>query len=277
MNSIQLEIVGCTGAGKSTLAARITEVARAEGIDLLLGDEFALDQLGLRQLQSRWLRTVCIHFVAFCGCVVNGWRHVQFVWFTYRVLRHAKIPRRQQWNQLRKALKQLGRYEVIRSLRNHTPVLVDEGTVHTAHNLFVHVAGEFNEELVGQFALLVPLPDVVIYVRLREDMLVERTLDRGHPRIPNPTPQSVARFVRRAVGAFDKISRHERIAPRTLVIQDGVIVSEPNEHGNPQMKKVMKVLRRAIQPATPTSKTLCFESAPTIDVGAAQEDMQCSR
>lgn len=274
---MQLELVGCTGAGKSTLAARIMEVARAEGIDLWLADDFALDQLRLRQLKSRWARVLCVHFVALIGCVANGWRHVRFVWFTYRVLHSTNIPRRQQWNQLRKALKQLGRYDVVRSLGDHAPVLVDEGTIHVAHNIFVHVANTCSEEQVEQFALQVPLPDAVVYVRSREDALVERTLKRGHPRIPNPTPQSVARFVRQAVVAFDKLSRHERIAPRTLVIQDGVIVSEPCEHDNPQIKSVLEVVRRAVRPTTPTVETLQFESAPAIHGGAPPEDMPCSR
>ncbi len=277
---MQLELVGCTGAGKSTLAARITEVARAEGIDFTLGDECALAKIGLRHLKSRLLRAVCVHFVAFWSCLANGRRHVQFVRFAHRVLTSAKIPRRQQWNQLRKVLKQLGRYEVIRSLGDPTPVLVDEGTIHTAHNLFVHLAGTFNDELVGQFALQVPLPDLVIYVRSREDTLVGRTLDRGHPRIPNPTPQSVARFVRRAVVAFDRISTHERIAPRTVVIEDGVIVSEPNANGNPRMKNVLEVLRRAVQLVPPTAPTLHFKSVRAIHGQAAEEaaeDIQCSR
>ncbi len=71
---MQIELVGCTSAGKSTLAAQITEAARAEGIDLMLADEYALDQLGLGHLRKRWLRAVVVHIVAFWGCVSKGWR-----------------------------------------------------------------------------------------------------------------------------------------------------------------------------------------------------------
>ena len=81
---MQIELVGCTSAGKSTLVAQVTEAARAEGIDLLLADEFALDQLGLGHLRKRWLRAVVVHIVAFWGCVSKGWRHVRFVKFAYR-------------------------------------------------------------------------------------------------------------------------------------------------------------------------------------------------
>ena len=267
---MQLELIGCTGAGKSTLAARIVDAARAEGIKLVLADEFALNQLGLRHLRTRWLRAVAVHVVAFWGCISRGSRHVRFIEYAYRVLHYSKIPRRQQWNQLRKVLKQLGRYEVIRCRRqSQTPVLVDEGTLHAAHNLFVHVANDFNNDHVRQFAERVPLPDIVIYVREREDVLIERTLDRRHPRIADPTPQSVAKFVRQAVLVFDQLSKHERVAPRTLVIQDGVIVSEPNELGNPELKNVMKVLRGAIATGTLPTNNLDCDSTLVDSSGAA--------
>ena len=218
---MQLELVGCTGAGKSTLAARVADVARAEGIELVLGDEYALKQLGLGHLRTKWLRAVLVHVLALWGCVSRGWRHRRFIKFASHVLRQTPIPRRQRWNQLRKVLKQLGRYEVIRSRRQaQTSVLVDEGTLHAAHNLFVHTACDLNPEHVRQFAELVPLPDIVIYLRQREEVLVERTLKRGHPRISDQTHQAVAKFVHEAVMAFDQLSKHERIAPRMLVVQE---------------------------------------------------------
>jgi hypothetical protein len=194
------------------------------------------------------------------------------------VLRAARIPRPRQWNQLRKVLKQLGRYDLVRRrCQERGTVLVDEGTIHAAHNLFVHVDREVNRDQLQDFAECVPLPDIVVYVRSREDTLVERTLERGHPRIPNPTPQVVASFVRQAVVTFDTLSRHKRIAPRTLVIEDGVVVSEPCENGNPQTKTVLDVIRRAVRPTTPTAGTLHFEPVSPIHGGASPEDMQCSR
>ena len=266
---MQLELVGCTSAGKSTLAKRIAAAARAQGVDLTPGDEFVLNHPGLRHLRLRRLRAVAIHVVAFWGCLTKGWQHLQFIRFAYRVLRHSKIPQRQQWNQLRKVLKQLGRYEIIRSQKqSQTSVLVDEGTLHTAHNLFVHVAGEVNDDHIRQFAEWVPLPDVVIYLRECEDVLVERTLDRGHPRISNPTPQSVAEFVHQAVLTFDQLSRHERIAPRTLVIQDGMIVSEPTELSQAEMRPVLEVLRSAIETQAAPTNNLDLESTPAVHIGA---------
>ena len=156
---MQLELVGCTGAGKSTLAKRIESAARAQSVDLALGDEFVLLRLGLRRMRARRLRAVAVHVVAFWGCLTRGWRHGAFIRIAYRVLCDPKIPRRRRWNQLRKVFKQLGRYEVIRCRRqSRTSVIVDEGTLHTAHNLFVHVACDVNQDYFRQFAERVPLP-----------------------------------------------------------------------------------------------------------------------
>ena len=262
---MQLELVGCTGAGKSTLAKRIAATAQTQGVDLVLGDDFALSGMGARRLRPRWLRAIAVHVVAFWGCITKGWRHVQFIRFSYHVLRLSKIPRRQQWNQLRKVFKQLGRYEVIGCGRQRqTSVLVDEGTLHTAHNLFVHVGCHVNQDDVRKFAERVPLPDVVIYVREREDTLVERTLDRGHPRISDATSKSVAKFIRTAVQTFEQLYKHERIASRTLVIQDGMILSGPTELSTPEMKTVFEVLRKAIEEGTLSKRILDCKSSHSL-------------
>lgn len=267
---MQIELVGCTSAGKSTLATQITDAARAEGIDLLLADEFAVDQLGLGHLRKRWLRAVVVHIVALWGCVSKGRRHARFIKFSYRELRETKISRRQQWNQLRKVLKQLGRYEVIRGGRqSQTPVLVDEGTLHAAHNLFIHAGCEFDSDHVQQFAEIVPLPDVVIYVRQREDVLVERTLKRGHPRISDPTRQSVEKFVRQAVLAFEQLSEHERISPRMIVVQDGMVVSRPMDLPTPEMRRALEFLGGVTATGTLPTNNVDRESTPTAPIGAA--------
>jgi thymidylate kinase len=146
---------------------------------------------------------------------------------------------------------------------------VDEGTLHAAHNLFIHVDFEFDNDQLQQFAERVPLPDVVIYVRQSEQVLVERTLKRGHPRIADPTRQSVAKFVHQAVLAFDQLAKHERIAPRTLEVQDGMIVSEPMELPTPQLKRTLEFLRSAIETGTLPTNELDCESTPAAHSGAA--------
>ena len=245
---MQLELVGCTGAGKSTLAARIVETARADGVEIVLADDVALQPLGMGNSSRGGRRAAAIHFVAFAACLTHGWQYRGFIRSAHRVLRAARISRRQQWNQFRKVMKQLGRYELVRRrTQERRPVLVDEGTVHAAHNLFVHVDREATDAELQSFAECVPLPDVVVYLRSGEEQLIERTIRRGHPRIRDLTRPSVSLFVQQAIRAFDQVTSHKRVAARTVVIQDGAIVKQPPRQDSPTVKTVIDLLCRAVQ------------------------------
>jgi hypothetical protein len=261
---MQIELIGCTSAGKSTLAAQIMDAAQAADIDLVLADQFALDTLGLGKVRKKSLRAVFVHIVAAWGCISQGWRRLRFIALSRTELRHTNISWARQWNQLRKVLKQLGRYDLIRRSRpNQKLVLVDEGTLHAAHNIFIHVDFEFDQARLQQFAEQVPLPDLVIYVRQSEDVLVERTIKRGHLRISDPTRQSVADFVHQAVLAFDQLAKHERIAPLVLEVQDGVVLSEP--HRQPHISGIVDFLRDAIESRPlPTNQLNCAPAAAAV-------------
>ncbi len=103
--------------------------------------------------------------------------------------------------------------------RGDDVVVVDEGTVQCVHYLFVHVAAVAAAEDIVRFAALVPLPDVIVYVREDERVLLERTLRRGHARIPDGSPQAVGLFVGRAVTAFDALWREARRSRRMPVVE----------------------------------------------------------
>ncbi len=253
---MQLELIGCTSSGKSTLATQMATVARANGIELAMGDDIVIRSLGVRDLPSRRLRAVAVHLRTFLECLTHGRKYATFLATARRSLRYSAIPRRRQWNQFRKVLKQLGRYELIRrSCHNEPFVLVDEGTLQSAHNLFVHVERGYDDSHVHAFAEQVPLPDLIVYVRLGEDPLIERTLRRGHPRIARSTRPSVTWFVRQAIQAFDEITRHPRIAARTLVIQDGKVVQRPSEHNSPGMRGIVDLIIQTVHGQAQASHT----------------------
>jgi hypothetical protein len=49
------------------------------------------------------------------------------------------------------------------------------------------------------------------------------------------------------VSAFDQITQHERIAQRTLVIQDGVISQRPSERVSLRINDVVELIGLAVQ------------------------------
>lgn len=250
---MQIEFIGCTSAGKSTLIKALAEIAREEKVDLVLENDFMLGQFGLGFLKATWWRAVMVHLVAINSCLFRLRRNRQFIRFATRILRHSGIPLRQQVNQFRLVLKQLGRYEIIRRrCPDDTIVIVDEGTVHTAHNLFVHVSNDLDASEVNEFASLVPLPDLVVYVSEREELLIDRVLERGHRRIAEPTREVVGKFVRRAVEMFDQLSKCERLCLRTALIREGFVDVFPDEDQDPRRRQ----LRRLVEIASGRSREL---------------------
>ncbi|MFQ5545231.1 MAG: hypothetical protein ACE5FE_04540 [Acidiferrobacterales bacterium] len=73
-NSMQIELMGCTGAGKSTLIRGMLEDCRAGGLVAWRGDDFALQQAGLTGLKDHLGRTLLVDLFSLFGCLL-AWPH----------------------------------------------------------------------------------------------------------------------------------------------------------------------------------------------------------
>src|SRR5712692_4203049 len=140
---MQIELMGCTGAGKSTLARSVLQTFRAHGIDAWLGDEFVLKQVGLNWVRSGLARTLLVDLCSFFACLFTWRSNHEF--YVFSVLIILWLPGSVAWpeklNLVRNVLKKVGIYEIIRRrISDREVVLVDEGTLQAAHNLFVHVS-----------------------------------------------------------------------------------------------------------------------------------------
>ena len=146
---------------------------------------------------------------------------------------------------LRNVLKKIGIYEIIQFRRTSQQViLVDEGVLQAAHNLFVHAYAEVKTEHLSTFARLVPLPDVVVYLKQPEGLLIDRTLKRGHKRIPNRSYGTVVRFVKQAVATFDKLVQHPVVENKLLIIDgDRDVVMVTNDQDDPIMGLALKIIQ----------------------------------
>jgi hypothetical protein len=207
---MQIELLGCTGAGKSTLAQSILQSCRSRGVKAYLGDAFVLDLLRLDWVKPQLIRTLLVDFGAFVACLLTIPANVRLYCFSLRVI--LRLPGDVSWleklNLMRNVFKKIGIYEIIRRRdRDECLIVVDEGTLHAAHNLFVHVSAPPSPEDIATFARLVALPDAALYLEESEAVLIKRTLRRGHSRIAGGSRADVERFVTRAVGTFDQLVR----------------------------------------------------------------------
>jgi thymidylate kinase len=216
-----IEFIGSTGAGKTTLIKHILYICQKEGINAVIGDDFVLKQSRLNGIKSYLVRTILINLISMFACLATWRNNLDFYLFAIRII--LKLPGTVTWFEklysAKNILKKIGVYEIIRRYGSEQQVyLVDEGTLYVAHNLFVRVSGEANSNDLSTFAKLVPLPHVVVYVRQDESVLIERTLARGHKRIPNYSLADAAHFVKQAVHVFDELVQNPAIERRLLVV-----------------------------------------------------------
>jgi deoxyadenosine/deoxycytidine kinase len=243
---MQIELTGCTSAGKSTLASLIRQVCQERGTDVLASSDFVLEHFRAGWVKSRVLRTLLLDLFSLSVCLATWRRNFEFYIFAIRTISRLPVAPFEKLNLARNVLKKIGIYEIIRgrssdqsdeihtgpiattshpttSAASQPIVLVDEGTLHAAHNLFVHISAEAKACDLETFIRLVPLPDVVVYVTQSESVLIDRTMRRGHKRIPEHSPDKTQIFIQRGINVFDQLMRG-------LALQRGlqVVESQPN-------------------------------------------------
>lgn len=223
---MQIELIGCTSSGKSTLAEALLNHAQQHGVVLLHGDDVLLKSIKAHKIQNRKARALLVHLLAFMAAILAYPRYHHFFRFCNQVLKQTGIPFSQRMKQLRRLIKQTGRYESISRLKNENViVLVDEGTVHIVHNIFVHEDVEPDWDHIPEFAKLVPLPEMLVSLETSREEIVERTLQRGHSRISPNNPEATVRFVDRALTTFDLLKQQPGIQNLLVQVQGQKIIS----------------------------------------------------
>lgn len=217
---MQIELMGCTGAGKSTMVSSLLEAWRGQGMEVCLSDEVVLKQIRLERLPPAPLRRWMLNLVPLIACLISLPSYWSFCRFALRLIVELPVNVWEKLYLARNVLRKVGVYDIVRRHAHTQAVLVDEGTLQAAHNLFVHVAVAPSAEAVSTFMRLAPLPDAAIYVAQPEALLIERTLQRGHPRLLARSPAQVTRFIRHALATFDQVIQDSALTGRLLRVSD---------------------------------------------------------
>jgi hypothetical protein len=85
---------------------------------------------------------------------------------------------------------------------------VDEGTILLAHNIFVTTV--YSPEEIGRFASLVPLPHVIVYVKLQWTALSAFTLRRIYHELRS-RDQELIEKTSATVDMFDQLVQYANI------------------------------------------------------------------
>lgn len=223
-HGMHIEIIGPTSAGKTTLAKKMAYAGRENGVTIALSDDFMIEQFHLDWVNHEFARRRLVELIAYVNCLKYLAKYWEFIGFVIK----EGISSPGTWfykiNRIRNVFRKIGIFEFISQRSNaREVVLVDnEGLLQGVHNLFVHSNYQADMSKISRYIELIPLPDVVLYLHQDEDILVSRTLERGHARVSEHSPEEVAHFISQAVSVFNQVINNPKIQDRLLIVDGGL-------------------------------------------------------
>lgn len=227
-----IELVGPTGAGKSTLARLLSDRLGGPGAAAVATD-LVLDRPVLRRIHNaqaaNLVQDVCgLPYLARALPV-----HAELLRLSAGMLVEHAPSRLDLVLNARSVMRRLGMYELARARAGGRCVLVDEGPLLIAYHLFVYSSADLSSAPLERFAGAVPLPDCVIYVRSPLPVLAERAFSRPDRRrqLAGLTRAEAEAPLRRALDVFDRLMATPPLAGRTLVVEN----ASPDPRGLPEL------------------------------------------
>jgi thymidylate kinase len=216
-----IEFIGSTGAGKTSL---IAEVQRrlAQTVEVMTSFEAVAAPLGLDHVTHLTVRNLIQEVVGFPFFFRALNRHKSLIIFILRMLARQASFSIFTINNLRSLERKLGVDEILKRRQNHQIILVDEGPLLLAHNVFVYTNATYTAEEIVRFASLVPLPDIIIYIKAPTETLVQRALLRPDPprEIKSRNRELIVKHIHRAVEMFDQLVAADNIQCRLLIVEN---------------------------------------------------------
>lgn len=212
-----VELFGPSSGGKSTLGARLSG-GRSRIRAQLHGDR-VLAHFHLGWLPFALLRTLALDAIAIVQVLATWGAHGDCYRLAAGQALRGEGPRGgfRRLMILRNAWKGVALCLLAgRVARPGELLLLDEGPLQTANYLFVHVDAPPARAALDAYLAVLPLAEAALFVRADEDTLVERTLVRGHPRVPSGSDEATRRFVRHALEVFDRVAVEPRVAERLI-------------------------------------------------------------
>ena len=216
-----VEFIGSTGAGKTML---ITEVQRRLSANLpaTTSSDLLAKLLNYKHVTNATFRNLTADLIGFPFFLYSLTKHHSFFVFTLKTLTRHTSNTLFAANYLRGIVRRIGTYEFLQRYKRDRIVLVDEGTIHTAHLLFVFSKTAHCHKEIQIFTNLVPLPELVVCIGASVDRLVDRSLNRSDARreLRSKNPKVVEKYVKRAVEIFDRITSMNEIRDRVLILKN---------------------------------------------------------
>lgn len=213
-----VEFAGCTGAGKTTISYRVIEKLSKKGIGLrsLHPYRFSAGGRFFRGLKNETLQNVVMDIKALLYIMASFGDNADLVKFSWGILKDRSDSFVEGVNLFRSVVRKIGASGVLRDTdKNGAVTIMDEGIVHSIHNLFVHYDSDPDMNKLEDFSRRITLPDLIVYVRSPLGLVVDRTKRRKDVsrRI---RPDDLDKYIKKADRVFEKFMGFETVKGRVL-------------------------------------------------------------
>jgi len=235
-----VEFIGSTGAGKTSLISKIHHKLAQTTVATTPFDLISTP-LGLSHVTHPTAQNLIQELVAFPFFISSLNRYRKFLAHTIRTFSHNTKFSIHTINNLRSLERKIGLYEITQRYNRDRIILVDEGPILAAH-MFVFSGSTITSSELTTFAALLPLPDLIVYIKAPIEVLVRRALNRPDPprEMGSKDPAMTENYVRSATVVFDQLMEADRIRNRLLIIDNPDLT--PEEHDRVVDKVVEAIL-----------------------------------
>ncbi|HET7354729.1 MAG TPA: hypothetical protein VFJ11_11875 [Gaiellaceae bacterium] len=214
-----VELIGCAGAGKTTLRRMLCDRSVSRQRVVAMSD-LVIPRIARQRITNPTVLNLAQEIVALPSFVRAWRREQQYLALARELVTREGFPRYERVVAARGLERKIGMYHLARRRARGKVVIWDEGALLTAYNLFVPGGFPLAAAEVERFAAHVPLPDRIVYVTAPTEQLVARALSRPDPRRQHVgrDEAAIARNIERTVELFDLLADTPPVAERTLVV-----------------------------------------------------------
>jgi len=204
-----IEITGSSGAGKTTLAQRLAAEIQRQGRQVVLQLDAGTSLLlrFFQEIRGLWVlltrRKQYFHLFRFCYSY--SWKHRDGILSWITILRSL----------LRKI--SIDNYYRARS-QGDTITIIDEGLLHLAHNLFVTLKEDSQDQDISEFFQKTLFPDLIVCVQADLDLLKKRGVQRKDPPRRLRHSHELLLFIEKAHALYGRIIQDPRFFNKAYIV-----------------------------------------------------------
>lgn len=219
-----VEFTGPTSTGKTSVYRQSLALLRARKEIVFYPLELFLGRRVASMIRSERLQALVLDILSFPWFLLKLPDNGSFVRFFLQCLFRSQASLRLKTLCVRSVIRKVGIHSFLNRPANRSrTILVDEGTVHSAHNFLILGSYKADSRDVGTFCRLVPRADKLIFVQSPITEILKRAGTRhDNPRrvLAKSNPLELKQYLSDVVDLFRMIERSGFPAKRTLKFEN---------------------------------------------------------